>query len=169
MLIGFAKAKRKPIWIKIDASDWWQIGRYKWWLSTHGYAERYTGSESKRIFMHHAIIGRPPKGLVIDHINRNRLDNRRANLRFVPTAINVLNSDRSDNAKHAEKIPSGRWRARIRHEGKDLHLGVFDTKAEAMAVAQAHKQTKKIAPPQHQSIAEATEKRLMAKILKMMR
>ena len=43
MLFGYAKAKQEPIWIGIDVTDWRKIGRYKWRLSSKGYAERYGG------------------------------------------------------------------------------------------------------------------------------
>ena len=39
------------------------------------------------------MIGKPPKGLVTDHINRNRLDNRKENLRHVTHSENMLNRD----------------------------------------------------------------------------
>jgi hypothetical protein len=41
--------------------------------------------------MHHAILGVPPKGLMIDHINGNGLDNRECNLRIVTNRENCQN------------------------------------------------------------------------------
>lgn len=46
--------------------------------------------------IHQMIIGKAPKGKVVDHINRNKLDNRRENLRFITQAENIKNSDRWD-------------------------------------------------------------------------
>lgn len=43
------------------------------------------------------IIGRPPKGMVIDHIDRNAWNNQRSNLRFVTHAQNCQNSSRKQN------------------------------------------------------------------------
>lgn len=61
-----------------------------WCRSSHGYA--VTGAGKNRQYMHHAVLGKPPTGLVTDHINRDRLDNRRANLRFVTQKVNINNS-----------------------------------------------------------------------------
>lgn len=44
-----------------------------------------------RTSIHRDIIGCPPSGMVVDHVNRNPLDNRRENLRFVSFADNAAN------------------------------------------------------------------------------
>lgn len=63
-------------------------------------------SRCRSIFLHKIIMGKPPKGFVTDHINRNKLDNRRCNLRFLTYRMNTLNTERSiDTAvKAIEKI-----------------------------------------------------------------
>lgn len=63
-------------------------------ISKHGYL---IYSKNNRYYpIHQMILGKAPKGLVIDHINRDKLDNRRKNLRFVTTAENNKNSDFRD-------------------------------------------------------------------------
>lgn len=82
---------------------------------------------------------------IIDHINHNKLDNRLCNLRDVSARENVRNRKPRDG----EGLPFGvnwkndkqRYRARIMVEGKEKHLGYFDTVEEALAarkVAEAH-------------------------------
>lgn len=44
------------------------------------------------VLLHHFVIGKPPRGMVTDHINGNRLDNRRCNLRHVSYARNRQNT-----------------------------------------------------------------------------
>jgi len=77
--------------------------------------------------------GEIPKGLMIDHINGNKADNRIANLRLVTRAENGFN-------RHSTQAESGhigvyrsrdRWRARIHRHGKRFELGSFDTMDEA--------------------------------------
>lgn len=72
----------------------------------------------------------------IDHRNNIRSDNRWANLRLATPAENARNSHRRrDNATGGKGITfeSGKWRARIRSGGKQLHLGRFETIGAATA------------------------------------
>lgn len=67
----------------------------------------------------------------IDHINRNRADNRIANLRDVSRAINLRNQTMYDRntsgvtGVHWHKL-AGKWRAESRIDGRYHHLGLFD-------------------------------------------
>lgn len=124
----------------VDPEDYLKLCSYNWQLNkcTHtGYAWRGFMKEGKKItlYMHREIM-QPPKGTLIDHINRNGLDNRKANLRFATLTQNNWNSVKPKGAgsrfcgvrKHK---PSGRWRAVLYHKGSLIHLGYFDTDVEA--------------------------------------
>ena len=76
----------------IDKEDLEKISQHTWYLNRNGYAESVTYNR-EHIKAHHEVIGKPPKGLVTDHINRNRLDNRKENLRHVTHSENMLNRD----------------------------------------------------------------------------
>ena len=69
-----------------------------------------------------------PQGMVIDHINRNPQDNRIENLRLSTYTQNEWNKQRRGCS-----FEKGKWRARIKDHGKNIHLGLFDTKTEAVA------------------------------------
>jgi HNH endonuclease/AP2 domain-containing protein len=75
----------------VDDEDFAFLSQWKWQYSGR-YAVR-TGPRPSRknIWMHRLIIN-PPEGLEVDHINRNRLDNRRCNLRVVTHSFNIQNS-----------------------------------------------------------------------------
>lgn len=72
----------------------------------------------------------------VDHINNVRHDNRIANLRQATTSQNAMNRlRRSDNKAGYKGVRfykrTGRWMASIRVNGKQQHLGYFDTAKQA--------------------------------------
>lgn len=83
------------LWAKVDLAHgcWAELFA---WNAGNGYAA--TKINGRRLTLHHCIL-RPEPGLVVDHINRNRLDNRSSNLRVVTIAENLENSDRRDSQK----------------------------------------------------------------------
>lgn len=93
----------------------------------------------------HRVIASTPADLDTDHINGDGLDNRRGNLRTVTTALNARNRRRAANNTSGVKgvcwdARKGKWRARIRADGR-CHLNrYFDTiegASEAYAAASA--------------------------------
>ncbi|PEM64429.1 HNH endonuclease [Bacillus toyonensis] len=81
----------------------------------------------KNIKVHHYVYGKPKSGHVIDHINRNKLDCRRENLR----EIDFFGNTQNRKAKGYRITENGRYRAQIRADNKVIHLGTFDTEQEA--------------------------------------
>lgn len=73
----------------------------------------------------------------IDHINGDRADNRISNLRDVSQQTNVHNQTKPQSHNTSGLLgvslhkPTGRWRASIKVNGKNRHLGMFDDKQEA--------------------------------------
>lgn len=111
----------------------------KWKVNTDGYPYCRKGTEPNRVLMlMHRVIMDEPEGMV-DHANRNRLDNRRANLRRATPLQNILNRDWVARNKLGyygiNQQRDGRFIARITHEGQRLYLGRFGTAEEA---ARAH-------------------------------
>lgn len=72
----------------------------------------------------------------IDHINRDKSDNRIANLRIADQSGNTINRDiRSDNTSGVTGVSkfgnAGKWRARGHIAGRAVHIGVFADKDQA--------------------------------------
>jgi len=86
----------------------------------------------------HKLIMNGGVGTVTDHINGDRADNRKANLRVCSQAQNARNARLSRRSSSGYKGVSwdcrGRWLARIRVDGELKHLGRFDCKIEAAKV-----------------------------------
>lgn len=86
--------------------------------------------------MHREII-HIPEHLVCDHINRNGLDNRKANLRPATVSQNLCNRTKT-KAKTRSKYKGlewdktqRKWRARIQLNGRKIHLGSFANEIDA--------------------------------------
>lgn len=70
----------------------------------------------------------------IDHINRDKGDNRLSNLRACSRKENSCNGPkRANNTSGLKGVGAyeGRWRARIKVDGRSIHLGIFDDKEDA--------------------------------------
>lgn len=84
----------------------------------------------------HRLIMEPPKGKVVDHINRNPLDNRRMNLRVVTIQQNLRNQKRPNNTSGQNGVSfnklSNRWEAYITTDYKRRNLGLFDKLEDAI-------------------------------------
>ena len=102
--------------------------------------------DRKQYYLHRVIwkliTGGEPGGLDIDHINRDRSDNRLSNLRLVDRSTNKLNhggyKSNKNGANGVHFVPSsGKWRAQRRKGGVAYHLGYFDSLTEAAAVSRA--------------------------------
>lgn len=115
----------------VDASDA-GLARFRW-HSDKGYPRRRIG---KAMVYMHALLCPTAPGFEVDHINGNRSDNRRSNLRAVTHRQNLLNVRPRCAAgfKGVRFQPrGGRWGASIRPPdcGRSRYLGSFDTPEEA--------------------------------------
>ena len=84
----------------------------------------------------HRLILNAPKGLVVDHINGNGLDNRKANLRLCTPAQNACNvrprpGETSKYKGVAFIKRERRWQVRISFRNKRKWIGYFDTEIDA--------------------------------------
>jgi len=85
----------------IDDDDWSRVKQRKWYISG-GYPA--TATPAGPLPLHLFLLGRAPKGFEWDHINRNKIDNRRQNLRMVTSLVNRMNR----GPKETIKIPKGK-------------------------------------------------------------
>jgi len=140
----------------VDAENYDEFSKLTWHLSCNGYAEhsiRLPKGKKANIFMHHLVLT-TPKGYFTDHKNLNKLDNRKENLRLATKSGNASNSHVKSCSRTKVKgvglhSPTGLYRARITKNGKEHHLGLFNTIEEAgAAYAEA-------APKHHGEFARA--------------
>jgi len=117
---GRVEKHRKGVWVEVPIIK--NAGEYN--------AVRVNG---KKIYRHRLLamifmgldIDDPTQ--TVDHINRNKLDNRVENLRIITQQQQCFNV----GAKGYTLLPSGKWQSQIYVRGKSTYLGVFDTEEEA--------------------------------------
>lgn len=131
MAVKYAKRRNEMIPVLMDPDDIRRLGKRKLSIGSHGYAQTF---ENGRVMtLHSWIMGGTPSGMVIDHINRNKLDNRRSNLRIVsPTESNMNRvANLSSHGKGVRRQKSGRWAARLKRSRISYNLGTYDTPEQA--------------------------------------
>lgn len=123
----------------VDDSDYEFLMQWKWQYHSAGYARRDYQIDNKKykVYMHRVIIG-VENGLVTDHINGNKLDNRKENLRLCSQRQNSMNSHETKNSSSKFKGVSlfkrdSNWSSGITVNGKKKHLGYFLSETDAAA------------------------------------
>lgn len=127
-------------WSLIDETDAYVVFKRRWHLSSNGYATCTFGGSTRP--MHRLLLrGQIGTGYVADHISRNKLDNRRANLRITTPERNGQNTGgrltwrgRPASSKYrgvSWKKEKKKWLAHARYRGVQHRLGLFDVELEA--------------------------------------
>ena len=118
----------------VDYEDYDKMSKYLWNYNK-GYARRWIGN-GKSVLMHRELID-VPEGMFVDHVNGNKLDNRKSNLRACTNKQNSVNS-RPYRRKMASQYKgvtynknSNKWYARIQNDGKRIFIGQYSTEKEA--------------------------------------
>lgn len=125
----------------VDADDLGLVRDFSWHLHDNGYAsaDARLPDGRRRLYMHRLILQLTLDGLEVDHINRDRLDNRRSNLRAATRTQQARNTSlRSNNTsgyKGVSRAKGARWQAHIRIDGRSISLGSGFITARAAAAA----------------------------------
>ena len=133
--IGYTSNTNEPFYF--DLEDYELIKDYCWHISK-GYVTTLDRTTGKRILLHRLVM-HPENDEVVDHINRDKLDNRKANLRVCTSSDNAKNrGTRKNNVSGVTGViwnkQASKWEARINMRGKRIHLGVFTDINEAIKV-----------------------------------
>ncbi len=118
----------------VDDADYEELNKHKWYL-TDGYAVRTGSKERVNIRMHRAVM-ETPKGLCTDHINRDRLDNQKENLRICTVRQNSWNAGplKGKSSKYKGVTYKNRekaWVCSIRINGEKKQYRGFKNETEA--------------------------------------
>lgn len=136
----------KKIWLNdeeytlVDDEDYDFLVQWKWCYHPNGYAIRIERAKinnkvSCKTVRMHRVVNNTPKEYLTDHINGNRLDNRKDNLRNCTHSENNMNRKSKHGASKYKGVSKDNgyknWRAQIQKDGKVRHLGTFKCEKEA--------------------------------------
>lgn len=118
----------------VDQSDYERLMAFRWQLGAGGYVV-YAPSSSRKIYLHVLVLGERP-GYEVDHVNGNKLDCRRRNLRHATRRQNCMNTRKSPGKSSRFKGVSyikarGTWCAYIKNGDRHEYLGYFHDEEEA--------------------------------------
>jgi hypothetical protein len=136
-----------PDGVQIDPEDAIKYGVYRWSLSGNGYVQRHHVIEPckyTKLRLHREILGFPDG--VVDHVNGDKLDCRRCNLRVIDLQGNAQNQRLSQLNTSGHRGVSwnkaqGKWYAHAKVNRKMISLGFFDDLYEAAKVATEYRKT----------------------------
>ncbi len=123
----------------VDLDDAKRLTQFAWRIKG-SYAVRAVSINGKVtiIRMHRDVLGLNDER-VTDHINRNKLDNRKNNLRAVTEPQNGHNkpscAGSTSQYRGVSRAHGGKWQAAVKVNGKNVYLGTFDIEEEAAEVA----------------------------------
>ena len=119
----------EEIWTIIDREDYERVSEHKWHAGGSKNQYAYTHLNGKHISLQRFLVD-CPANLVVDHINHDTFDNRKANLRICTQKENAHNK-REGSGVHRHR---NKWKAIISINGKKTYLGVYETYEEALKV-----------------------------------
>lgn len=124
-------------WAIVDEGDYGWLSRWKWHVSISKKRGNWqfkarTRSGPGKLDMHRLILG-VPRDFEIDHVNGYALDNRRANLRIANRSQNMANRRTvwAASGLRGVRLNGNRWQARLRVDGRLIHLGMFSSAVDA--------------------------------------
>jgi hypothetical protein len=132
----------KGIEFIIDKEDKEKVIKHSWCCTSSGYL--HSRINGKYVYLHRYLLN-PPSTQVVDHINHNKLDNQKSNLRITTQLKNAQNRQLNNGgtSKHIGVYYNKRlrkWIARIRNNYLRIHLGCFVTEQEAITAYLVAKQ-----------------------------
>jgi hypothetical protein len=138
--IDISTKKHPNTFALVDDSDFCRLNQYKWHMLKVRNSN-YVSRKNKingiwvNVFMHREILS-PPKGVMIDHVDGNGLNNQKKNMRLCSHSQNMQNrrKHKLTYSKYKGVVWNkklNKWQSRILHENKRIHIGTFQNEIDA--------------------------------------
>lgn len=126
--------------VLVDDEDFEFLNKWKWCLFkmrntfyVHRIEYGKNGEKDKSILMHRLIMGYP--NCLVDHVDRNTLNNQRSNLRQCTYSQNTSNTEKINKACTSKykgvHMKKGKWVAKLKKNQKGVHIGTFTNEVDA--------------------------------------
>lgn len=112
--------------VKIDIEDVDLVKAYRWTDNGNGYIRTFIGTTP--LYLHRLLTGSHGE---VDHINRDKKDNRRSNLRVVEHYVNCHNRGEKRPGMVKGRMLKKPYIAKLDVKGKHIHLGYYSSYQEA--------------------------------------
>jgi len=133
----------KNLRILVDDENYNYLSKFNWYFNK-GYAIRVTPKNqgAKIIKMHREILGATDSKKLVDHIDRNKLNNQRNNLRYVNSSTNSINSgiykNNTSGCKNVYWHKNRKaWQVFTQRNRKIIYIGLFKNKNDAIKARQS--------------------------------
>lgn len=116
----------------VDDMDYVFLMQWQWYATAFGHVVR-SGYDKTHVFMHR-VLCQPPANMVVDHVDRDPLNNQKGNLRIVSQSLNARNTTPAYNQTSPFKgvsLTSNRWQAKITINDQPVVIGRYLTQREA--------------------------------------
>jgi len=148
------KYKNTEYRVLLDIEDFEKFKNYNWYYRC-GYAGRCRSKKdipgNHWVHLHREILNTEiPKGMVVDHINRNKMDNRKENLRVVSHKVNVNNvsdqakKNRSASAKIATEEAAKKERTKKQLDSVKINMKICNELGANKHIAEDNYMSKKV-------------------------
>ena len=140
---GTSRSDAKRQWlVMVDDEDYERLNQYSWQVDKYKTVKRHPKEKEKHSLIHRFILN-PKDNEEIDHIDGNRLNNQKSNLRLATSSQNKINrGPRGDNKSGFKGVSwhrqRERWAVRLMINGKYQHLGLFTDIREAAKIYNEH-------------------------------
>lgn len=131
--------------VLVDDEDIKRLSEIAWWITPQGYVvcKLPSADGHRRCIGMHRFLMNDPDTDAVDHINRNKLDNRKANLRACSHSKNCRNIGKRRGCSSRHRGVSWnkrrkRWQVVLRVDGKLQWHGFYDSESDAARVAAPH-------------------------------
>lgn len=124
----------------VDDDDFERVSQHRWYYSCGRKGNRYFAASAGKILLHRFIMN-AQVGTQVDHLNGNKLDNRKKNLRICSNAQNNRNKKKKHRENNYSEFKGVTWNKKakkfqvgIRANGTQLHLGLTNFEIVAARV-----------------------------------